>query len=37
MAAMATILKIYFALLMNGKANWLETWYEASEWLVDQK
>ena len=31
------ILKIYFSLLMNQKANRLETWWEASRWLVDQK
>ena len=28
MAAMAAILKIYFELLLNQKANWLETWEE---------
>ena len=35
---MVAILKIYFSLLvLNQKANWLETWLEASGWLADQK
>ena len=38
MATVATILKIYFSLLLlNWKANCLETWEEALGWLVDQK
>ena len=35
---MAAILKIYFSLLLlNRKANWLQTCWEASGWLKDQK
>ena len=35
---MAAILKIYFLLLLlNRKANWLQTCWEALWWLVDQK
>ena len=34
---MAAILKIYFLLLLNQQANWLETWQEAFRWLVDKK
>ena len=38
MATMAAILKIYFSLLLlNQKANWLQTWQEASKWLIDKK
>ena len=37
MAIMAAILKPYFELLLNRKANWLETWYEVLVWLVDKK
>ena len=35
---MAAILKIYFELLLvNRKANWLETWYELSSDLLIKK
>ena len=38
MAATAAILKIYFELLLlNRKADGLETWYELSGWFVNQK
>ena len=33
---MAAILEIYFALLLNRKANLLETWEEVSGWVVEQ-
>ena len=37
LAAMVAILKICFSLLLlNQKANWLETWLEESGWLVAQ-
>ena len=38
MATMVAILKINFLLLLlNQEVYWLETWYEASGWPVDQK
>ena len=33
---MAAILKIYFAILFNLKASWLETWQEVSRQIADQ-